>query len=85
MQTSAEESQAVVRLLQERYAAGLGDGLTLLREQRTALSRRIELLNLRLDQLLTRIDLHQALGGDVVANQRSVEDDAITRDREVKP
>lgn len=81
MQTSAEESQAVVRLLQERYAAGLGDGLTLLREQRTALSRRIELLNLRLDQLLTRIDLHQALGGDVTADQRSREDQTIDRDR----
>jgi outer membrane protein TolC len=73
LQASADESQAVVRLLQERYAAGLGDGLTLLREQRTALTRRIELLNLRLDLLLTRVDLHQALGGDVVADQRDVE------------
>jgi len=81
MQTSADESQAVVRLLQERYAAGLGDGLTLLREQRTALSRRIDLLNLRLEQLLTRIDLHQALGGDVTADQRTAEERVIERDR----
>lgn len=85
MQTSADESQAVVRLLQERYAAGLADGLTLLREQRTALSRRIELLSLRLEQLLTRIDLHQALGGDVVSDQRTVEGQAIERDREARP
>jgi outer membrane protein TolC len=85
LQTSAAESQAVVRLLQERYSAGLGDGLTLLREQRTALSRRIEVLNLRLNQLLTRIDLHQALGGEVVADQRQVEQQTIERDREAKP
>ena len=81
MQASAEESQAVVRLLQERYAAGLGDGLTLLREQRTALSRRIELLNLRLEQLLTRIDLYQAVGGDVTSDQRASEQRTIDRDR----
>lgn len=84
-QRSAEESAAVVRLLEERYAAGLGDALTLLREQRTALTRQIELLNLRLDLLLTRIDLHQALGGGVLADQRTVEDSAITRDREDRP
>ena len=50
----------------------------------TGLDNRLS-LNLRLEQLLTRIDLHQALGGDVVSDQRTVEGQAIERDREARP
>jgi outer membrane protein TolC len=74
-QRAAEESDAVVINLRERYRDGLSDGLTLLREQRTALNQRITLLALRLDQLLIRIDLLLALGGAALADEA----DVITR------
>ncbi len=71
-QRAAEESDAVVINLRERYRDGLSDGLTLLREQRTALNQRITLLALRLDQLLIRIDLLLALGGASLADEADV-------------
>ncbi len=68
---AADESDAVVTHLRDRYRDGLIDGLTLLRERRTALNQRITYLSLRLDDLFIRIDLLLALGGAALVNEEA--------------
>jgi outer membrane protein, multidrug efflux system len=72
VRVATQESDAVVEQVRARYADGLSDGLTLLREQRSALNNRILLLQLQLDQVFVRMDLLLALGGETVPDEAQV-------------
>ncbi len=61
---ATEESNAAVRLAEDRYNAGVGDYLTILESQRQAFLTESRLLTLRALRLSNRADLHLALGGD---------------------
>jgi outer membrane protein, multidrug efflux system len=69
---ATQESAAVVQQVRERYSDGLSDGLTLLREQRSALNNQVLLLQLQLDQVFVRLDLLLALGGETVPDEAQV-------------
>ncbi|MDA3963507.1 MAG: TolC family protein [Planctomycetota bacterium] len=69
---ATDESHQVVVELRSRYAQGLTDGVILLGEQRQALNRDKELLALRLEALLNRIDLYLSLGGDATPDQSAI-------------
>ncbi|MFQ5719553.1 MAG: efflux transporter outer membrane subunit [Acidobacteriota bacterium] len=60
---SARQLTAARRLAEERYAAGVGDYLTVLDSQTRELATRGDVLRLRRLRLDNRIDLHLALGG----------------------
>jgi NodT family efflux transporter outer membrane factor (OMF) lipoprotein len=79
-QQAADESETVVKNLRDRYRDGLTDGLTLLREQRTALNQQVNYLVLRLDQLLIRIDLLLAFGGATLDDEADIINRAVHAD-----
>ena len=62
--TAAEQARAAHVLAQSRYESGLDDVITLLAAQRLAAQAESRLLEVRRTRLLTRVDLHLALGGD---------------------
>lgn len=66
-----EEAKAASELALKNYAAGITDIETLLGAQRRAFNAESSLLNIRLNRLLNRIDLHLALGGDFVLKSGS--------------
>ena len=66
---ATEESNAAVRLAEDRYNAGVGDYLTILESQRQAFLTESRLLTLRTLRLSNRADLHLALGGDFGTRQ----------------
>lgn len=57
-------SDAAVQVSRSRYRDGLSEGADLLRDQRTLISQRRAVLQIRLASLLNRIDLYLALGGE---------------------
>ena len=60
---AAHEAAAAARLARDRYAAGLGDYLTVLEAERQATAAASRRLATTRDRLLARVDLHLALGG----------------------
>lgn len=63
LRAAEEEAAAAERLAREEYRSGLTGVLSLLESQRRALASRSDLISVRRERLLNRIDLHLALGG----------------------
>ena len=61
---AVDESQKAAELAMDRYGKGLVDIITLLATQRSEFSSRSELLSVKLQRLLNRLNLYLALGGD---------------------
>jgi len=59
------------RTAEQRYASGLSDFLLLLETQRLAFEAESQLLDLRRQRLVSRVDLYLALGGDAAAQIES--------------
>lgn len=61
---AVDESKKAFELARDRYGKGLADIITLLATQRSEFSSRSNLLSVKLQRLLNRLNLYLALGGD---------------------
>lgn len=70
---AVDESQKAFELARDRYSKGLADIITLLATQRSEFSSRSNLISVKLQRLLNRLNLYLALGGDFKQISKSEE------------
>lgn len=73
---SVDESSKAFELALDRYGKGLSDIITLLASQRSEFSSRSQLLEVKLQRILNRLNLYLALGGEfdeTIANAENAE------------
>jgi outer membrane protein, multidrug efflux system len=73
LEEAGAQATAALALALDRWAAGLGDYLTVLESERQALEARSQLLTARRERLEARVDLHLALGGGFAAGDENPE------------